>query len=92
MPGVREQLLADLDAIDDAANEWRRVYTLPLVDVVVPGEPRPVDVAVVEAGGVAFDRLRDLFEIQRVDLTEARMMRLLHSTTPVSQEIACSRR
>lgn len=72
VPGVREQLLADLDAIDDAANEWRRVYTLPLVDVVVPGEPRPVDVAVVEAGGVAFDRLRDLFEIQRVDLTEAR--------------------
>ncbi|WP_054716928.1 ATP-binding protein [Rhodococcus sp. SMB37] len=72
VPGVREQLLADLEAIDDAADEWRRVYTLPLVNAVVPGEPRPVDVAVVEAGGSAFDRLRELFEIQRVDLAEAR--------------------
>ena len=63
MPGVEGPLLDDLGAIENAADEWRRIYTLPLVSNVVPGDPQPVDVGAVEAGSVAFDELRALFEI-----------------------------
>ncbi|MFD6859639.1 ATP-binding protein [Rhodococcus sp. NPDC060090] len=71
--GGTEQLLADLDAIEQAANEWRRVYTLPLVNAVVPGEPQPADVAMVEEGRAAFERLQELFVIQNADLSQARL-------------------
>ncbi|MGX6511916.1 sensor histidine kinase [Rhodococcus sp. SJ-2] len=72
MPDEEGQLLDDLEEIENAADEWRRAYTLPLVSSVVPGDPQPVDVGAVEAGRVAFDKLRALFEIQNKDLEEVR--------------------
>lgn len=67
-----DALLADLDAVEAAAEEWRRVYAVPLVSSVVPGNPQPVDPVAVEAGRVAFDRLRVLFDVQNAGLLEAR--------------------
>lgn len=70
--GDEEKLMADLDAIETHAAQWRRVYAEPLISTVVPGEPQFVDPAVVDAGRVAFDRLRAAFEVQNADLTQAR--------------------
>lgn len=67
-----DELIADLDAVEAAAEEWRRVYAVPLVSSVVPGNPQPVDPVAVEAGRVAFDRLRVLFDVQNAGLLEAR--------------------
>jgi len=67
-----EDLIADLDAVEAAAEDWRRVYAVPLVSTVVPGDPRPVDPVAVEAGRVAFDRLRVLFDVQNEGLLQAR--------------------
>ncbi|WP_241384614.1 sensor histidine kinase [Rhodococcus sp. CH91] len=70
--GDDEKLLADLESIETHAAEWRRVYAEPLVDAVVPGRPQFVDPAAVEAGRVAFDRLREAFEVQNIDLAQAK--------------------
>lgn len=67
-----EDLIADLDAVEAAAEQWRRVYAVPLVSSVVPGDPQPVDPGAVEAGRVAFDRLRVLFDVQNDGLLQAR--------------------
>ncbi|MEE2034514.1 sensor histidine kinase [Rhodococcus chondri] len=68
-----EKLLADVEAIERGADEWRRVYAVPLVENVVPGQPAPVDPAAVEAGRIAFDQLRSRFEVLNSDLADARL-------------------
>ncbi|SUE13448.1 two component system sensor kinase [Rhodococcus gordoniae] len=70
--GDDAKLLADLRSIEVHAAEWRRVYAEPLVSAVMPGEPRFVDPAAVDAGRVAFDRLREAFEVQNADLLQAK--------------------
>jgi len=66
------QLLADLDAVEAAVEQWRLRYTLPLMETVQPGAPRAADPDVVEAGRVSFAELNDLFDVQNRHLDEAR--------------------
>ncbi|MEU5694584.1 CHASE3 domain-containing protein [Actinosynnema sp. NPDC020468] len=68
----RDSLLADLDAIEDAARQWRERYARPAVDAVVPGVPGVVDSAAPERGKEDFDRLRGLFAQQDRRLVQAR--------------------
>jgi len=70
--GDDETLLDDVESIEAHAAEWRRVYVEPLVAGVEPGRPQFVDPATVEAGRLAFDRLRDAFDVQNADLLQAR--------------------
>ena len=72
LAGDDEELLADLESIETHAAEWRRVYAEPLLAAVVPGEPRFVDPATVDAGRIAFDRIRDAFETQNAGLAQAK--------------------
>ncbi len=62
--GNHSQLMADLDAIEAAADRWRRGYAEPVIAAVVPGRPEPFDVAAAARGKAEFDRIRALFEAQ----------------------------
>lgn len=68
----RADLIADLDAVEDAAAIWRSDYAEPVIDSVVPGRPTLVDPATAENGKAAFDRLRQLFSTQNQNLQDAR--------------------
>lgn len=72
LEGGDPALLEDLVEIENRAAEWRRVYADPLVSAVIPGEPRPVDPGAVDAGRIAFDKLREVFAVQNENLTSAR--------------------
>jgi signal transduction histidine kinase len=67
----RPDLLADLNAIEKAADAWRRTNAEPLIAHVTPGAPRPVDRSTAERGKAAFDRVRSLFTAQNTHLTQA---------------------
>ncbi|MDO1486596.1 two component system sensor kinase [Rhodococcus rhodochrous] len=54
-------LLADIDTIEAAAATWRTQYAEPIIDTVVPGEPRPVDPALAEQDRLAFGEIRSMF-------------------------------
>ncbi|CAN5870409.1 hypothetical protein BH10ACT9_BH10ACT9_11080 [soil metagenome] len=68
----RTALIADLDAIEDAAAAWRETYAEPVIASVSPGIPSLIDGPTAERGKVAFDRLRGLFDVQNRDLADAR--------------------
>ncbi|MGV0744235.1 sensor histidine kinase [Mycolicibacterium sp. XJ870] len=68
----RSDLIADLDAIEDAAAAWRTTYAEPLISSVTPGRPAVVETNLNERGKVEFDRLRDLFVVQNNHLGAAR--------------------
>jgi signal transduction histidine kinase len=68
----RPQMIADLDAIEEAASAWRTGYAEPIIATVVPGTPTLVDPATAERGKVGFDRLRQLFSAQNQNLAQAR--------------------
>lgn len=70
--GGRSELLADLDAIERGAANWRANYAEPLIAGVRPGVPAIVDNATVERGRIQFDALRSLFDDQNAHLTLAR--------------------
>ncbi|MEV3905768.1 CHASE3 domain-containing protein [Mycobacterium sp. NPDC050551] len=70
--GDRPDLLADLDAIEDAAESWRSTYAEPLIRSITPGQPSFVDGATAERGKVEFDNLRALFNVQNEQLSAAR--------------------
>lgn len=65
----RPQLLADLDAVERAADEWRTGYAEPLVARVSIGSA--VDAASSTRGKTTFDHIRALFATQNADLTAA---------------------
>jgi phosphoserine phosphatase RsbU/P len=67
-----DDLLADLDAIETAAEQWRTSYAEPLIARVTPGQPYPLSNAEAQRGKAEFDRLRALFEKQNADLDAAR--------------------
>ncbi|WAL46412.1 sensor histidine kinase [Rhodococcus pyridinivorans] len=54
-------LLADIDTIEAAAAQWRTQYAEPIIETVVPGEPRPVDPALAEQDRLAFGEIRSMF-------------------------------
>ena len=66
----RPDLLADLDAVEQAAENWRSSYAEPLIAGVRPQER--IDPAVIERGKVEFDAIRQLFDVQSQNLLEAR--------------------
>ncbi|MFY1621510.1 sensor histidine kinase, partial [Micromonospora sp. WMMD736] len=70
--GHREVLVADLDAIEAAAENWRTSYAEPIIAGVIPGSPLPMDPATTDRGKALFDELRTLFAAQNEDLEQAR--------------------
>ncbi|OBA83142.1 histidine kinase [Mycobacterium sp. 1164966.3] len=67
----RAELLADLDAIEGAAREWRKDYAEPVIAAVTPAAPNVVSRATAELGKAQFDRLRQLFDTQNTHLADA---------------------
>lgn len=68
----RPELLADLDAIENAAAAWRASYAEPLIAQVAPNTPIVVNSAIAAPGKAQFDRLRELFDVQNQHLAAAR--------------------
>ncbi|WP_019972795.1 CHASE3 domain-containing protein [Mycobacterium sp. 141] len=67
----RDEFLADLDAIERAAQHWQTTYAAPLIVSVTPGRPAIVDSQTAERGKAEFDRLRVLFDTQNSHLEQA---------------------
>lgn len=65
-------LLADLASIETAAAEWRADYAEPLIAGVQVGRPAVVDPGTADRGRAAFDGLRELFDVQNANLSQAR--------------------
>lgn len=72
----KEDLLADLADIEQAAGVWRDRYADPLLASATPA--RPVADATLDEGRALFDRLRALFTIQNDHLSQARAASLAH--------------
>jgi signal transduction histidine kinase len=70
--GYRSDLLADVDAIEQASAAWRASFAEPLIESITPGSPAVVDPAVADRGKAEFDRIRQLFDQQNQHLSEAR--------------------
>lgn len=70
--GGRPELLADVDAIDQAAAAWRSSFAEPLIATIQPGTRTVVDASVADRGKAEFDRIRALFDTQNEHLTAAR--------------------
>jgi signal transduction histidine kinase len=69
--GDRPGLLADLEAIETQAADWRRGYAEPLAASVTSGRPKPLDQRKADQGKKEFDRLRSLCAKQNTDLAKA---------------------
>ncbi|MED5814197.1 CHASE3 domain-containing protein [Mycolicibacterium sp. 050232] len=65
-------LLSDLDTIERGAAAWRASYAEPLIRGVEVGRPEIVDPGTADRGKAEFDRLRELFDVQNVNLSQAR--------------------
>ncbi|MDT5223368.1 MAG: hypothetical protein QOG19_775 [Mycobacterium sp.] len=70
--GGRTDLIADLDAIETTAANWRRDYAEPLIARVTPNAPTVVPGATAALGKSEFDHMRALFDTQNSHLTAAR--------------------
>lgn len=68
----RPDLMADLDAVEAAADQWRAQYAEPLIASVVPQAAALVDPSVIERGKVEFDDIRRLFDVQSANLMTTR--------------------
>ncbi|MFF8929271.1 CHASE3 domain-containing protein [Streptomyces longwoodensis] len=67
----RPELLADLDAVEREADQWRTQFAEPLAASVTPGRPRTLDRQSAERGKEEFDQVRALWTKQNADLTRA---------------------
>jgi signal transduction histidine kinase len=70
--GGRADLIADLDAIERAAADWRTNYAEPLIASVTPGAPNGETRQTADRGKAEFDNIRRLFDIQDEHLAAAR--------------------
>ncbi len=68
----RDELLADLDAVERAAASWRANYAEPAIASVAPGSRNVTSRPVNERGKVEFDHLRSLVDKQNADMSAAR--------------------
>ena len=68
----RPDLIADVDAIQRAAERWRSTYAEPLIASIRPGAPGVIDGTTVDRGKTEFDGIRLLFELQNQHLLTAR--------------------
>src|SRR5271169_2668463 len=69
--GQRADLIAGLDAIEQASAGWRKDYAEPLIASVTPSAPSPLATAAAERGKAEFDHLRELFDTQNTRLSQA---------------------
>ena len=69
--GNQRDAMADLDAIERTAANWRTTYAEPLIARITPGHPVVVDRTTADRGKAEFDRLRQLFDVQNETLTVA---------------------
>lgn len=69
--GDQPRLLADLEAVEKQAAEWRRTFAEPLVAGVTVGDPQRIDKATAERSREAFDGLRTRWATQNTDLARA---------------------
>ncbi|BBZ07834.1 histidine kinase [Mycolicibacterium doricum] len=70
--GDHPNLIADLDAVEQATAEWRAAYAEPFIRGIDPGRPGVIDNDLVQRGKEGFDNIRALFHVQNVDLAAAR--------------------
>ncbi|ORA22522.1 sensor histidine kinase [Mycobacterium aquaticum] len=70
--GGRKEQLADLDAIQQAADRWRSTYAAPLIVSVTPGRPTVVDERTADRGKTEFDSMRGLFDAQNAHFEQVR--------------------
>ncbi len=67
--GDRPELVAELDAVEQLASQWRTGYARPLIDVVTANSAPAADPNAVLGGKAAFDRLRARFDTQNAGLS-----------------------
>jgi signal transduction histidine kinase len=68
----RPELLAELDAVEQAAMTWRVSYAEPVITSVKPGVANVVDPKIIDRGKVEFDNIRQLSDAQVAHLLAAR--------------------
>ena len=66
--GQRADLIADLDAIENAAARWRSNYAEPAIDSVAPAGRNVTNRPATAHGKAEFDHLRALFDTQNANL------------------------
>ena len=69
--GQRADLIADLDAIEKAAANWRTNYAEPAIASVAPDSRNVTNRPAAERGKAEFDHLRALFDTQNANLAAA---------------------
>jgi signal transduction histidine kinase len=69
--GQHADLIADLDAIERSASDWRTTYAEPLIASVTSRTPRAIGAEAAEVGKAKFDHLRALFDRQNTHLSAA---------------------
>ncbi|WP_145013609.1 sensor histidine kinase [Mycobacterium marseillense] len=69
--GGRAELMADLDAVETTAADWRTSYAEPVIASVTPKAPTVVSTSMADVGKAKFDRLRVLFDTQNTHLANA---------------------
>jgi signal transduction histidine kinase len=69
--GQRPDLIADLDAIEKAAANWRANYAEPVLASVTPNGRNVLNRPAAERGKAEFDHLRALFDTQNANLAAA---------------------
>lgn len=69
--GGRTELIADLDAVETAAADWRTNYAEPLIANVAPKTPSYISPHTADTGKSKFDHLRELFDTQNTHLAVA---------------------
>jgi signal transduction histidine kinase len=66
--GAQQPMATDLSNIEQAANEWRRSYAIPLIARAKRGPLSTNDAALLDQSKQAFDHLRTLFAMQNAHL------------------------
>jgi signal transduction histidine kinase len=69
--GGRAELIADLDAVETAAADWRTNYAERLIANVAPKTPSYISPRTADMGKIKFDHLRNLFDAQNTHLADA---------------------
>ncbi len=70
--GQRDDLIDDLDALEQAAADWRSNYAEPAIVSVAPNGRNVTNRPAAERRKAEFDHLRALFDKQNADLSAAR--------------------
>ncbi len=69
--GGHAELMADLDAVETAAGDWRANYAERLIANVAPKTPSYISPRTADMGKIKFDHLRELFDVQNTHFAAA---------------------